>query len=935
MSAHRALLLLALLSALLGPAGRAADQTAGPHPVRLVVQPTPPGWLASLVREACRLRLDPDTGRAADPLAGNESRFAVSPDSRRVAYVTVTGEGACVVVDGKEGPVYEEILESTLAFSPDGRRLAYGARSGGKCFVVVDGQAGRGYDAILAGTVVFSPDGKRLAYGAQRGAKTVVVVDGQEDRPYDAVLESTLIFSPDGRQVAYGARTGAKAAVVINGKEGAMYDAILEGTVRFSAAGRLAYGAVAGGKAFVVAFGKEEQKYAGILRGTPVFSPDGKRLAYGARLGAKCLVVVDGKAEKQYDFIGAESVTFSPDGRHLAYVAGGEGRRFLVLDGKEERHYDAILGPPVFSPDGRHLAYLARQGKEAFAVLDGQAQKKYDGVGMGSLLFSADGKRLAYSARSGGKWFVVADGREQKAYDCVGSLAFSPDGRQLAYAAYSAGRACVVVEGKEEAGFEGILAIAGAGVVFESPARFHYLALSGGHIYLAGNYPQLPEDEELEKAIAALRQVRLDSLEPIERWHKRQEIDRAWAVVRSRGERGQARLVLEIEQARSAGDRDDFFLLNAAALLWQLNGLDQAGAIAGIWRATPLAAHYEYVFPPAFEAAQTRDARALPMLLACLRDTEGQIYLGEHSLELGWPQTQEFLWGAYGAKGLPVLAGILGSSTEGNELQSAMLILADAMYQPALPQIRKFALDQRSAVRGTALVCLGMYGHPQDYDLLVDGLAKIPEDILFRLHALGLYGDLRAVPAMTELLRTREEALSRVRMAAIAGLQILLTPASLEALQKHAKTARNPAEQAACQDFLAYFLGQVGLTWEQFARKPKSWKEEAVAGFRNRDYTLKAGERALTHDELVEVAEEWKRSRSIAGSTCNWVGLRHLLPAATPNDLEILLEVRAAFYTRLSGGCLADVAQINRLIQRLARSQYRKETGITEKAEGI
>ena len=109
MSIKRAFLGPAMLLACIALIGRTAEQSANRPTVRLMVQPAPPVWLASLVKEACRIRFDPDSGRSTDPLAANGARFRVSPDSRRVAYVSVTDEGARVVLDGKEGPVYESI----------------------------------------------------------------------------------------------------------------------------------------------------------------------------------------------------------------------------------------------------------------------------------------------------------------------------------------------------------------------------------------------------------------------------------------------------------------------------------------------------------------------------------------------------------------------------------------------------------------------------------------------------------------------------------------------------------------------------------------------------------------------------------------------------------------------------------------------------------
>ncbi len=76
------------------------------------------------------------------------------------------GQKWLVVIDGQEGPVYDEISQVGRIFSPDGKRVAYPAKKGRKWLVVMDGREESEYDGI--DQVVFSPDGKRVIYGAKR-----------------------------------------------------------------------------------------------------------------------------------------------------------------------------------------------------------------------------------------------------------------------------------------------------------------------------------------------------------------------------------------------------------------------------------------------------------------------------------------------------------------------------------------------------------------------------------------------------------------------------------------------------------------------------------------------------------------------------------------------------------------------------------------------
>ena len=84
-----------------------------------------------------------------------------------MAYVAWKGDKLLVVVDGKEGPAYDEIGEGDPIFSPDGKRVAYVAWKGDKQLVVVDGEEGPAYDGIIRNGPTFCERGA-LEYLAQK-----------------------------------------------------------------------------------------------------------------------------------------------------------------------------------------------------------------------------------------------------------------------------------------------------------------------------------------------------------------------------------------------------------------------------------------------------------------------------------------------------------------------------------------------------------------------------------------------------------------------------------------------------------------------------------------------------------------------------------------------------------------------------------------------
>jgi len=139
---------------------------------------------------------------------------------------------------------------------------------------------------------------------------------------------------------------------------------------------------------------------------------------------------------------------FSPDGAHVAYVAGDSASGRVVLDGREGQvHTGGMPSDIAWSPMGNRLAYrAAAPGRGMLVVLDGKPGKRYDGVFTGTLTFSPDGKHIAYIARRGKKQFVVVDETEGRAFDWISSK--------------------------------------DAGVVFDSPSSFHYIAGDGLNVLL-------------------------------------------------------------------------------------------------------------------------------------------------------------------------------------------------------------------------------------------------------------------------------------------------------------------------------------------------------------------------------------------------------------------------------------------------------------------
>jgi hypothetical protein len=441
-----------------------------------------------------------------------------------------------------------------------------------------------------------------------------------------------------------------------------------------------------------------------------------------------------------------------------------------------------------------------------------------------------------------------------------------------------------------------------------------------------------PAGGDLIKAIAALRRIDRANMTEERAQKMGMVVQEAWATIRDSGSAGAAALKEEVRKIDQAKEKDDFFKLSAAALMWEAWSLQEANSIAEIFRATPLSEQSNYVFYTAFLAAQTQDERVVPILKATLRDDKVHVFVAQHAMHVVWPLTEEFIWGCYGAKGLPVLAKALEESNDPVELQAAMDTLALGQYLPALPRIRQLAKHANPAVAGMAIQALGKFGHPDDYDFLAAGLKTTDSGLLFNyVFAAWEFGDMRMVPALVPLMGSSDK---KVAEETATTLVHLMNPAALDAIAGLARQHKDDGRAKYCQEVVDSFLSAAKLTFEEYSGKSPREKEALLADMRvsrQGKFRLKDADRRLTHEQFLEAVAEWKKAHRLAGGKYEWVQDRHVLGVATPDDLPLLYDVRAAVLARLSDECLGDAEIMTDLMQRIGRSRYRAAAGVTDK----
>jgi len=397
-------------------------------------------------------------------------------DGLRFVAKIKRGKQWVLVVDGKEGPTFEDI--AGISFSvPGAQHVVYAAKRNGKWKEMFDAnELGPDFDAPVpdpsknprnaAGTMWMPPppappgsvggllnglDAMGMLYTMLSTRYTQPVAPTAKNAA-NAIQGSSWVWQNDALQHhAYGGRRAKTSLMIIDGKEATDFGEV--GSPVFSADGkRLAYAVKRQKEWRMVVDGGEGPACNDI--GAPIFSVDGSRLAYGAKMD-KHWTIVEG-ANTGPKFMDISPPYFSPDGKRLAYWAKRQTKKgpggsevyvineLVVADEKEGQEFDAV-GPPVFSPDSQHLAYWAKgKKKDRVVIVDGQPKFQFEEILAGPQ-FSPDSQHLVYVDWRDGGFVGAVDGKsvaESKAPGrgslligkyFAGQISFSSDSRHVAY----------------------------------------------------------------------------------------------------------------------------------------------------------------------------------------------------------------------------------------------------------------------------------------------------------------------------------------------------------------------------------------------------------------------------------------------------------------------------------------------------------------------
>jgi len=424
---------------------------------------------------------------------GQVGHYAISERGAHIAWAGAKANSKySVIVDGVEGPEFDELLRPTGQPVLKGNRTLIGPATQ---------TSSGGYND---GPVIMSVDGEHHAYIGRRGDELVVVHDGREIGRGPAtqfvLAENPLTISRGGKQVFWTETDNGMPdplfRVVVNGKPGPWgLRAGSQGITTSEDGSRYAYPMTTkDNKVALIVDGKDAGYFAqratftadgkflisaGIENKQAVLLVNGKSVATGARIGrivaasvgSRWAAVVIRKNATHQDIHSlivdskeiatgehVQDIWFSPDGKHYAAACRhfhGRGPDNMVIDGKRSVDYRNLpQDPPVWSPDNSTLIYSATTAAQApviVAVTNGKETTLNGTLINVPIAFPQRGSRFALTKRDPRNQIEhIVDGQPVDPQAVAGTFAFSADGSTVGHLSGPAGTTpgTLVVDGK-------------------------------------------------------------------------------------------------------------------------------------------------------------------------------------------------------------------------------------------------------------------------------------------------------------------------------------------------------------------------------------------------------------------------------------------------------------------------------------------------------
>ena len=430
------------------------------------------------------------------------------------------------------------------------------------------------------------------------------------------------------------------------------------------------------------------------------------------------------------------------------------------------------------------------------------------------------------------------------------------------------------------------------------------------------------DGREVEKAVRDLRNLGMEEIletrktDPVlaqTQWNAKVKIiESSWNLIEADPERGIAEVEKELTRLEESKETDHFFKLNVTNLLWKMKGMAKADIIGKTWESTSLEVQSNYVFFPAFEAARTQSPQALPMLLPILGERGVGVVIARHAMPVYYPLTLEFIWGSYGTQGLAPALEVLKNSPNVDKKIDAMLILSRAHYLEALPVIRGYASNSDLRLKSQAIRSLGIYAHPDDQEIIIKELKNTDQEMI-KVSCLWALGEGEFKTATLEVIPFLSDSSEQVRIEARTCLTLFSTQESIEALVVHGKTTTFPKDKEKMEVWIKN-LEDRGLAGEKYEKLSPEKKQEKFAKL------VSSYPKPMERSKFIELIEAATKERRLPKEWNTFL----IISSATPEDLPILVDLRASIYHRLSDEALKEANILNYVINRVGRKEYRR-----------
>jgi hypothetical protein len=422
----------------------------------------------------------------------------------------------------------------------------------------------------------------------------------------------------------------------------------------------------------------------------------------------------------------------------------------------------------------------------------------------------------------------------------------------------------------------------------------------------------------LAAAVADLRGLDADA--PLE---KQQRFGAATKALAAAGEDGIQAIQAELAKLRAAKETDVLFQSVAAEVILAVReGNGFAAALEAVRGLDPRR-DLRHLWPTLTAAAAARDPRGLPLLqLALDTDEESAPTLfPDHGMNVPWPYTLDFLYGAYGQGACAALVQLAARPPTPREDASVAFLLAQLHCPGAAAALRPWVAGKDEARIAGALRALGRIGDPADAGLLVACAAR-PEVEARRACAFGLWE--LSVPATTPAIRKLlDDADDLVRGEAISAAFHLADEEGMAAVLRRRKGAKGK-EAERIDQFIGSMAKEAGVEASVLAAGDAAAWRKALASYwakRDRVFDRQPGDPALSRGDFEKGLARWEKQGRVERAGPG--ELRAVLAVARAEDLPAIHRARGRVLLRQSDECLDET----QWLERIARVVHRRTVG--------